>query len=302
NGLCTASKKQMEEYINTCKQAVGNHSSLIENKRINFIAGCAFDRCIITQAGGEVDEIQEWLNQWPRMVEHEVFEEEHQVFYTEEELEDLVSLFEYYDYLDDKDQTTDNLDEKDQTTDNLDEKDQTTVIGNDDTTNTTTSAPELTCPIFKAIEVGNKQFAFFACPKTFNEARDFCELHGWTLASPAEHFYKFNKMMPGNGEYYLNVQPDKSPLTYRPMRWYWQIYFMRTETTKAQWKKYQYNRVKLESHKFCASLFQNDGLLACKCEHKWYFACESFNSFNVQRSVMEGDEDANKLISPERKF
>ncbi|CAL4080280.1 unnamed protein product, partial [Meganyctiphanes norvegica] len=105
------------------------------------------------------------------------------------------------------------------------------------------------------------------------------------------------------GEYYLNVHPDKYPLTNRlPMTWHWQIYTMKNRTKRFQWRIGQYNLVKLEDGKFCASLFKNDGLLACKCEQKWYFACESFNSFNVQRSVMEGDVHDKKLISPERTF
>ncbi|CAL4110750.1 unnamed protein product, partial [Meganyctiphanes norvegica] len=105
NDLCTKSDAQMEEYLNICKEAVGHHPSLIENKIENFIAGCTFDRCIITQAGGDAREVKKWLKHWPEMVQHELYEEQHKEVYTEEELEDLIAIFEYYDYLDEQDQT-----------------------------------------------------------------------------------------------------------------------------------------------------------------------------------------------------
>ncbi|CAL4112557.1 unnamed protein product, partial [Meganyctiphanes norvegica] len=167
----------------------------------------------------------------------------------------------------------------------------------------TTPAPEPTCPIGSVIEAGNKTFAFFYCPKNFTEACDFCEHHGWTLASPNEQFEQFNERMPGNGEYYLNVQPYKNPFTNRlPLTWYWQIYFMKIETKRSQWEIGHYNLVTLYDGKFCASLLKNDGLLACKCEQKWYFACESIDTFKVKRSIMEGDVHDKELISSKVNF
>ncbi|CAL4085733.1 unnamed protein product, partial [Meganyctiphanes norvegica] len=107
NGLCTASDEQMTDYIDTCKEEVGNHSSLTEKKRGNFIADCSFDRCIITQAGGDDEEVKKWLKQWPEMVQHEVFEEQHTTVYTDDELDFLLGQFENFDYLDKLNQTTD---------------------------------------------------------------------------------------------------------------------------------------------------------------------------------------------------
>ncbi|CAL4061989.1 unnamed protein product, partial [Meganyctiphanes norvegica] len=113
-------------------------------------------------------------------------------------------------------------------------------------------------------------------------SRDFCKLYGWTLATPDEQFEQFNEKMPNDGEYWLDVQPETTTIATRPMTWYWQTSPLKNQTTLAQWKPGHYNVATTNHGTNCASLYQNDGLLAFECETKWYFACESYHFFNVQ--------------------
>ncbi|CAL4102036.1 unnamed protein product, partial [Meganyctiphanes norvegica] len=175
----------------------------------------------------------------------------------------------------------------------------TTVVP---TTTTSPSEEVTTCPISSVITAGDKQFVFFNCPKTYLEARHFCKVYDWTLATPDEQFEQFKERMPNDGEYWLDVQPDIIPLTNRPMTWYWQTSPKKTQSTRNQWEKRHYNMATASDGTNCASIFWNGGLIECKCEEKWYFACESdhFPDVQVRSGSVRGIKPLYQLLQQHR--
>ncbi|CAL4099699.1 unnamed protein product, partial [Meganyctiphanes norvegica] len=137
---CKASEAQKAEYIRICQNTVEPHPSLKEDTRKDFIDGCAFDRCIIIQEGADDETVQSWLTFWTEVVQHEVFEQEHQEDISDEELEELADLYDYYDYLDGLEPT------------------EPPVTGA-----TTTPAPATTIDHRTVTRVGEKYLHFFIC-------------------------------------------------------------------------------------------------------------------------------------------